>query len=303
MVTSGSVNSSKESVLQGLNQYATETSGLESIWKGKSYESLSSQMAEVSSEFKTAIETNMTNFAIACDKYDEYINTKKMIEANKNDIANWEKQKASGDYNVDKCQANINKANTNIAELEQNLQDIEKAIKSALSTAKGAVLKASPQNISGSIAGYLGKNFIVSQKSGYVFPLAKGVNAPITSHVGYRSKASTNGVGSTNHQGTDIGIPTGTKLYSLSNGVVTGAGRYGGYGNRVEVKLDDGTTVLYGHLSKVNCKEGDRVSGGDLLGLSGSTGNSTGPHLHLEMHDSKGNLLDSENVFKDCWPS
>ncbi len=149
----------------------------------------------------------------------------------------------------------------------------------------------------------LAEKFIVSDKSGYVFPFERGVKAPITSHVGHRS-APTAGA-STNHKGTDIGVPTGTKIYSIGTGTVAACGRSsaGGFGNWVMIKQDDGRVVKYGHVSKSDYhKVGDRVEAGELIALSGSEGISTGPHLHLQIEDSNGGILDSEKLFSDCWP-
>lgn len=85
------------------------------------------------------------------------------------------------------------------------------------------------------------------------------------------------------HQGLDIGIDIGTGVHSTMPGKVTYAGwNNEGYGNLVIV--DNGTyQTYYGHLSSVNVGVGDTVSSGDVVGLSGSTGNSTGPHLHYEV--------------------
>ncbi len=150
----------------------------------------------------------------------------------------------------------------------------------------------------------LAEKFIVSDKSGYVFPFERGQKAPITSHVGHRS-APTAGA-STNHKGTDIGVPTGTKIYSISSGTVAACGRSsaGGFGNWVMIKQDDGRVVKYGHVSKSNFhKVGDHVEAGELIALSGNEGISTGPHLHLQIESANGGILDSEDFFSDCWPS
>ena len=109
----------------------------------------------------------------------------------------------------------------------------------------------------------------------YIFP----VDGIITSDFGHR--ASPGGIGSTNHQGIDIGAKTGTPVAAADGGVVVMAGWYGGYGKTVQVKHDDGTITQYSHLSWWDVNEGDTVAQGQEIGLVGSTGNSTGPHLHL----------------------
>ena len=86
------------------------------------------------------------------------------------------------------------------------------------------------------------------------------------------------------HYGIDFGMPTGTKIKALTNGKVTQAGPVaGGGGNQVTLKEPGGKWFQwYMHMSKVLAKKGDRVKAGDLLGLSGNTGNSTTPHLHIQ---------------------
>ena len=86
------------------------------------------------------------------------------------------------------------------------------------------------------------------------------------------------------HNGVDIVLTSGTRgspVYAIADGVVTRASRYGGYGNCVQIGLGGGYSVLYGHLSGYNCKNGQYVTKGQVVGYIGSTGNSTGPHLHF----------------------
>lgn len=85
------------------------------------------------------------------------------------------------------------------------------------------------------------------------------------------------------HIGIDIGVSIGTKIKSTMDGEVVYAGwNNEGYGNLVIVKNGKFSTY-YGHLSKIPVNVGDKVAAGDVIGLSGSTGNSTGPHLHYEV--------------------
>jgi murein DD-endopeptidase MepM/ murein hydrolase activator NlpD len=87
------------------------------------------------------------------------------------------------------------------------------------------------------------------------------------------------------HEGVDLAVPRGTPVYAASEGVVTGARPNGGYGNWVRVDHADGVATAYGHLSRFapRIKPGVRVARGELLGFSGNTGRSTGPHLHFEV--------------------
>ena len=98
------------------------------------------------------------------------------------------------------------------------------------------------------------------------------------------------------HHGMDIAKPYGSPVVVSREGVVVSAGWAGGYGNMIEVrheiKTRKGTRVLvtrYGHLSKILVRTGQRVALNQLIGRVGSTGISTGPHLHFEVRDETGN--------------
>ena len=86
------------------------------------------------------------------------------------------------------------------------------------------------------------------------------------------------------HNGIDIVLTSGTKgspIYAIADGYVTRASWYGGYGNCVQYACGNGISVLCGHLSGYNCSDGQFVQKGSVIGYIGSTGNSTGPHLHF----------------------
>ena len=84
------------------------------------------------------------------------------------------------------------------------------------------------------------------------------------------------------HLGTDFAAPTGTPARTVGDGVVSFAGVQGGYGNVVIITHRSGHETLYAHLSKINVRVGEKVSQSQTIGLVGSTGWSTGPHLHFE---------------------
>ena len=94
------------------------------------------------------------------------------------------------------------------------------------------------------------------------------------------------------HEGNDFGTPVGTPVHSMSSGTITFAGWEGGYGNKVEITYWDGTVSVYGHLSSIKVSVGDKVDPGEVVALSGNTGHSTGPHLHLEIHPNGGAAID-----------
>jgi murein DD-endopeptidase MepM/ murein hydrolase activator NlpD len=84
------------------------------------------------------------------------------------------------------------------------------------------------------------------------------------------------------HNGVDIAVPSGTPVKPVASGVVSFSGFRPGYGNMVIIAHDDGMVTLYAHNSACLVKEGERVEAGSTVALSGSTGRSTGPHLHFE---------------------
>lgn len=118
-------------------------------------------------------------------------------------------------------------------------------------------------------------NSVATVSAAMMWPLA-GI---ITSRFGYRSLRV---AGSNFHAGLDINGDTGDPILAARAGVVTFSGWHGGYGNLVIVSNGD-TDYYYAHASELKVAEGTTVAVGDLLALVGSTGNSTGPHLHFEV--------------------
>ncbi len=84
------------------------------------------------------------------------------------------------------------------------------------------------------------------------------------------------------HQGVDIPLKTGDPVYATFTGKVRMSRYFGAFGNLVVIRHENGIETFYGHLSKRNVEVGDWVNAGDVIGLGGSTGRSTGPHLHFE---------------------
>ncbi len=85
------------------------------------------------------------------------------------------------------------------------------------------------------------------------------------------------------HKGTDFAAPTGTPIYAAGDGVVSKAGRFSSYGNYVRIRHRNDLDTAYGHMSKIAVKAGARVKQGQIIGYVGTTGRSTGPHLHYEV--------------------
>ena len=99
------------------------------------------------------------------------------------------------------------------------------------------------------------------------------------------------------HTGVDYAAPTGTPVRSVLDAEVVFAGPKGGYGQLVELRHSDGTTTRYAHLDRIDVSPGQRLERGELLGTVGSTGQSTGPHLHFEVRQG-GQPVDPEPFLK-----
>ena len=108
--------------------------------------------------------------------------------------------------------------------------------------------------------------------------LIRPVSGTITSRFGVRSN-----IRSSSHTGLDIAAPTGTPVKAAASGTVTFSGWKGSYGYMIVISHGNGVQTYYGHCSKLYAKNGQKVSQGDVVASVGSTGNSTGPHLHFEI--------------------
>lgn len=85
------------------------------------------------------------------------------------------------------------------------------------------------------------------------------------------------------HTGIDIACPNGSPIRSATDGTVASAGWAGAYGNQIKVDYSSTVQIWYNHMSKLGVSKGDKVSAGKIIGWEGTTGNSTGPHLHFEV--------------------
>lgn len=114
-------------------------------------------------------------------------------------------------------------------------------------------------------------------------PLESPVNGKITSVFG------------DNHKGIDIAADEGTDVLSADDGKVSESGENGNYGNCIKITHNNGMVTLYAHLSEISVNPGDSVTKGQLIGKVGSTGDSTGPHLHFEVKKDE-RYIDPEKV-------
>lgn len=115
------------------------------------------------------------------------------------------------------------------------------------------------------------------------------VSGRITSRYGERSSLRRS-----THTGLDIACVTGTDIKVVSNGTVTFSGKKGSYGNLIIIDHGNGVETWYGHCSKLYKKVGESVEAGNVIAAVGSTGNSTGPHLHFEIRIN-GNTVNPQN--------
>ncbi|MFG2485017.1 M23 family metallopeptidase [Streptomyces virginiae] len=115
--------------------------------------------------------------------------------------------------------------------------------------------------------------------AGFVAPVIGGINTP------YKASGSMWAGGT--HSGVDFGATFGTSVKAVSAGTVVSAGWAGSYGNQVILQHADGHFSQYGHMSQLSVSAGQTVTVGQEVGLVGSTGNSTGPHLHFEIRTTQ----------------
>lgn len=121
-------------------------------------------------------------------------------------------------------------------------------------------------------------------KSEPIFPEKESrmpVRGVVTSKVGLRHDPIDGSM--RHHNGVDIAVPTGTRVKAIAAGRVLESATHGGYGNLVTIEHAGGMVSMYGHNSQLEVRAGDRVEAGQTVALSGSTGRSTGPHLHFEL--------------------
>ncbi|MGK6352314.1 M23 family metallopeptidase [Parapedobacter sp. DT-150] len=105
------------------------------------------------------------------------------------------------------------------------------------------------------------------------------------------------------HAGIDFTAPVGTPIYATGNGKVEAAGPDSGYGRRVIIDHGYSYKTLYGHMSRFTVKAGQQVRRGDLIGYVGSTGTSTGPHLHYEVHKNNKPINPINFIYNDLTPA
>ena len=127
----------------------------------------------------------------------------------------------------------------------------------------------------------------------YIWPVEM---AYISSDFGWRKSS----IGSANHQGIDLAYDYGTSILAADGGKVIFSGTKGGYGKLIMIEHDNGDVTYYAHCKKLLVSEGDIVAQGEEIALMGSTGTSTGSHLHFEIHPGGGKAVNPTTMLPAC---
>ncbi len=126
-----------------------------------------------------------------------------------------------------------------------------------------------------------------------VYFSVKPVSGHITSRFGARESIRTHA-----HKGMDIAAPRGTQIKASADGKISYSGWMGGYGNLIIIDHGNGIQTYYGHCSKLYAKVGEQVTAGDVIAAVGSTGNSTGNHLHFEIRKNGTQINPQKYVYR-----
>ncbi|MFJ4709088.1 peptidoglycan DD-metalloendopeptidase family protein [Streptomyces anulatus] len=160
----------------------------------------------------------------------------------------------------------------------------EKSAAPKAAAPKAAPKKAEPAPKADTVSADDSEGSGSSAQTGSSEATGSGWSAPLASaNVTTQYRASGASWSSGYHTGSDFQAASGTPVLAIGPGTVVSAGNSGSYGNEVVIKHEDGMYSQYAHQSSLNVSVGQTVTGGQQIGLSGSTGNSTGPHLHFEV--------------------
>lgn len=200
---------------------------------------------------------------------------KETIESSRDEIAAEEQNLATARAAVESQQnelkaargersAALDQIESQVGHLEEIESDLQAKIQEQIAAASGyTVLPAGPMSS--------------PSAAGLIWP----VSGTVTS--GFGGRYSPGGVGSTYHEGIDVAVPEGTPIRAAASGTVIMASYNGGYGNYTCVDHGSGLSTCYAHQSSFSASSGQSVDQGQVIGYSGNTGASTGPHLHFEV--------------------
>lgn len=224
---------------------------------------------------------------------DQLIALREQIEQDKAELetARQEQQDAKAEQeaaqvNLQAQESEVDALLSQISNQEDELEAREAQLRAA-SDAATAEIAAAERELAAQIAN-------VPSESGFLWPLPGRYN--LSSLFGSRKHPITGKAN--NHTGIDIPASSGTSILAAKSGVVTTSTYNNSYGNYVVVSHSDGTSTLYAHMVRRNCSKGDTVSQGQVIGYVGTTGSSTGNHLHFEVRVN-GSRVDPINYFTD----
>ena len=212
---------------------------------------------------------------------------KEALDATKSELETAKTAQESAKAELSAKEKDVDALISEISSKEDELEKQEAELKKA-ANAMDAEIKRKEKELAAQIAN-------VPSESGYLWPLPSSYNV-LSSLFGGRVHPITGKKHS--HTGIDLPAPKGTKIYASKSGVVVTSTYNRSYGNYVVVSHSDGTSTLYAHMSKRNATEGQTVKQGAVIGYVGTTGSSTGNHLHFEIRVS-GVRKDPVNYFKD----
>ena len=224
---------------------------------------------------------------------DQLIALREQIEQDKAELETARQEQQDAKAEQEAAQANLQAQESEVDALLSQISNQEDELEAreaqlrAASDAATAEIAAAERELAAQIAN-------VPSESGFLWPLPGRYN--LSSLFGSRKHPITGKAN--NHTGIDIPASSGTSILAAKSGVVTTSTYNNSYGNYVVVSHSDGTSTLYAHMVRRNCSKGDTVSQGQVIGYVGTTGSSTGNHLHFEVRVN-GSRVDHINYFTD----
>ena len=224
---------------------------------------------------------------------DQLIALREQIEQDKAELETARQEQQDAKAEQEAAQANLQAQESEVDALLSQISNQEDELEAreaqlrAASDAATAEIAAAERELAAQIAN-------VPSESGFLWPLPGRYN--LSSLFGSRKHPITGKAN--NHTGIDIPTSSGTSILAAKSGVVTTSTYNNSYGNYVVVSHSDGTSSLYAHMVRRNCSKGDTVSQGQVIGYVGTTGSSTGNHLHFEVRVN-GSRVDPINYFTD----
>lgn len=224
---------------------------------------------------------------------DQLIALREQIEQDKAELETARQEQQDAKAEQEAAQANLQAQESEVDALLSQISNQEDELEAreaqlrAASDAATAEIAAAERELAAQIAN-------VPSESGFLWPLPGRYN--LSSLFGSRKHPITGKAN--NHTGIDIPASSGTSILAAKSGVVTTSTYNNSYGNYVVVSHSDGTSTLYAHMVRRNCSKGDTVSQGQVIGYVGTTGSSTGNHLHFEVRVN-GSRVDPINYFAD----